>query len=92
MNPLNSNPFGQQVGRQFGRPTNGLNSQLINNVRNVKSVMRMVNGDPRALVQQFPSLGLVLQMAQGQNLQSMFMNMCQERGIDPNVILNELRS
>ena len=92
MNPLNSNPFGQQVVRQFGRPTNDLNSQLINNVRNVKSVMRMVNGDPRALVQKFPSLGPVLQMAQGQNLQSMFMTMCQEHGIDPNVILNELRS
>lgn len=97
MNPLNSN-ISLNTQNIFNQTQfNQLNNmdQLMNNIRNVKEVMKMANGDLSILIQKFPSLGPVLQMSQGPNLQklqSMFMSMCRARGIDPNVILNELRN
>lgn len=88
MNPLNSNPFRNNFSpNQFSNM-----DQLRNNIRNIKEVMRLANGDPKTLIPRFPSLGPVLQMAQGQDLQGMYMSMCRDLGIDPNVILNELRN
>ena len=81
MNPLNSNPFNSQA-------FNNANNQLLNNVRQVKQVMNSLRGDPNALAQQFPQLKPFI----GGNLQNVYMQMCQDRGVDPNVILNELRS
>lgn len=92
MNPLNSQPFGMQFSQQFNPQQRITQDQLMSNIRNVKSLMQMAKGNPEALVQHFPSLGPVLQMAQGQDLRGMYMSLCQKHGIDPNVILNELRS
>jgi hypothetical protein len=83
MNPLNNGT------PSFNR---GQSNELINNIQNVKQIMRMANGDINVLAQQYPQVGQILQMTKGQDLQSMFMNMCKQRGIDPNVILNELRN
>ena len=90
MNPLNSGHFGNFKNMPFNQPDP--HTALLNNVKHVKSLMKMSQGDPTALVQQFPKLKPILQMAQGQNLEAMYMSLCRERGIDPNVILNELRN
>ena len=85
MNPLNSNPFNSQA-------FNNANNQMMQNLKQVKSLMNMANGNPQALFQQCPQLKQVMQMTQGQDLKSTFYSMCQQRGIDPNVILRELQS
>lgn len=69
-----------------------LSPQLMQNIQQVKHMMRMVNGDPTVLAQQNPMLSQVMQMCRGQNPQQMFMDLCKNRGIDPNAILNELRN
>lgn len=92
MNPLNNNPFINSNNQFNFKQPNQVNNQLMNNVRNIKMLMQMSRGDPSALIQQFPEMRSVLQMAQGKDLKSLYMSKCQEMGIDPNVILNELRS
>lgn len=71
---------------------NGLSPQLMQNVRQVKSMMQMMNGNPMTMAQQNPMFNQVMQMCQGQNPQQIFMNKCKEMGINPDAILNELRS
>lgn len=71
---------------------NSLSPQLRQNIQQIKGMMRAMQGDPTQLAQQNPMINQVLQMYKGQNLQSVFMNMCKQRGFDPNAILNELRS
>lgn len=87
MNPLlnNHNPIPSQ---------NGMPPQLRQGIQEIKGFMRMMQSSPHAILQQNPMMSQLNQVAQsfkGQNLQTVYMNMCKERGIDPNVILNELR-
>ena len=89
MNPLNSNPFATNFNPP---PIYNRQADLMNNVKHVKSIMKMAQGDPQALMRHFPMLKPILQMAQGQDLKTMFLSECQKQGIDPNVILNELRN
>lgn len=90
MNPLNSNPFGNVQQNNF--QTFQLNNRFISAIKEVKSLMQASRGDPNALVQQYPQMRSILQMAQGKDLKSLFYTKCQDMGVDPNVILNELRS
>ncbi len=98
MNPYSQQNLMKQVGMnpqqaaQNAQVSNGLPPQLMQNIQNVKNVMQLMRGNPAALMQQCPQLGQVMQMARGQNLQQMFMGMCQQRGVDPNAILNALQS
>jgi hypothetical protein len=85
MNPLNINPFGNNF-----KQTSNIN--LNSNILQVKQLMKMSQNNPAALLQQNPMIGQIMQMYRGQNLQSVYMNMCKQKGVDPNVILNELRS
>lgn len=92
MNPLNSNsPLNNFQQNQFNNnfQQNQANSQLMNGVHRAKELMQALKGDQFALIQRFPELK---PFAQGANLESIFTSMCQAKGIDPNVILNELRS
>lgn len=73
-------------------PTNQLSPQMMQNIKQVKGMMQMMNGDPTALMQQNPMIGQVMQMCKGRDPQQIFMNMCKQRGFDPNVILNELQN
>ena len=79
MNPLGNGNIG------------GLPPQMSQNIQQIKSLMRMANGNPMALAQQNPMFAQVMNMCKGQNPQQMFYAMCQQKGINPNVILNELR-
>lgn len=71
---------------------NVLSAQMQQNIRQVKGMMNMFRGNPMAVMQQNPMLNQVMQMCQGQNPEQLFYTMCKQRGVDPSMILNELRS
>lgn len=87
MNPLNRNPFMNNQPNNFRA-----NNRFINGIKEIKSLMHLSKGNPNILLQQFPQMQSVLQMTQGKDLKSLYYSKCQEQGIDPNVILNELLS
>ena len=68
----------------------GLPPQMLQNIQQVKGLMQMANGNPMALAQQNPMVGQIMQMCKGQNPQQIFYAMCQQQGINPNEIINEL--
>lgn len=71
--------------------TGGLSPQMKQGIQQVKNLMRMANGNPMSIMQQNPQLAQVMQMCQGQNPQQVFLELCKQRGVDPNAFLNELR-
>ena len=79
MNPLGNGNVG------------GLPPQMMQNIKQVKGMMNMFQGNPMALAQQNPMLNQVMQMCKGQNPEQLFYSMCRQRGVDPNMIINELR-
>lgn len=89
MNPLNDNSMFNNYS------PNKINTQQINqSVQRVKQLMNMSQGNLSEVIRQDPQLSQVLNMLSGhssQSLQNIYMNMCREHNIDPNVILNELR-
>ena len=79
MNPLNDNSLYK-------------NNTPKQDFSQIKQLYKMFNGNPNIILQQNPQIQQILQMYKGQNLKSEYMNMCKDRNIDPNVILNELRN
>lgn len=79
MNPLGNGNIG------------GLSPQMAQNIQQVKGLMRMANGNPMLLAQQNPAFAQVMNMCKGQNPEQLFYDMCRQKGIDPNAIINELR-
>lgn len=71
-----------------------VNPQIINRIKNM---MQMVQGsqNPAQVLQnvaaQNPQLRAVMQMCQTGNPQQIFIEMCRQRGIDPNSILQALK-
>lgn len=63
-------------------------------VNQIKAIINMANGNanPTQIFQNMaknnPQMQQVLQMCQGQNPKDVFMQMCQQKGINPNDILN----
>lgn len=80
------NPLGN------GNASVGLTPQMQQNIQQVKGMMQMMRGNPAAFMQQNPMLAQVLQMCQGQDPQRLFYQMCQQKGINPEMILRELRN
>ena len=69
----------------------GLPPQMQQSIQQIKGMMSMFQGNPTALLQQNPMFGRIMQMCQGQNPEQLFYALCQQQGVDPNAILNELR-
>lgn len=75
------------------------NNNVMQNIQNIKNMMNMFNTsqNPQQAMQQLamqnPQINQIMQMAQstGGNLEQLFKNMCQQQGIDPNTIINQLR-
>lgn len=67
-------------------------------VGQIKQIMNMLNGvqNPQAILQQVaqqnPQLAQVMQMCNGRNPQEVFYQLCQQRGVNPDDILNALRT
>lgn len=85
MNPLNDNSLYK-------------NNTPKQDFSQIKQLYKMFNQNPNIILQQNPQVQQIQQIQQilqkykGQNLKSVYMNMCKDRNIDPNVILNELRN
>ena len=91
MNFLNRNVFGNQTIPVNNQQNNQQNN-LQQNVRRVKQIMKLCQGNPQTFIQQNPNMASFVNSLKGQDLKSLYLNMCQSQGIDPNVILNELRN
>ena len=63
----------------------------------IKQLMNMVNGsgNPQQAImqaaQQNPQLAQIMKMCQNGNPQQLFYALCQQKGVNPNDILNQLR-
>ena len=80
MNPLGNNS------------NNGLSPQIRQQIQQVKQMRNMFGGNFQTMAQQNPMVNQVMQMCNGKNPEQVFMNMCQQRGFDPQAILNELQN
>lgn len=80
MNPLGNNS------------NNGLSPQIRQQIQQVKQMRNMFGGNFKTMAQQNPMVNQVMQMCNGKNPEQVFMNMCQQRGLDPQAILNELQN
>lgn len=77
------------------------NNMIPNNnfMQNIKNMMNMFNASKNPqqalnmLTSQNPQIAQIMEMAKsnGGNLEQLFKNMCQQQGVDPNTILNQLR-
>lgn len=76
----------------LGNGNVGLNQGISQNIQQVKQMMKMFNGNPTEIIKQNPMLNQIMQTYRGQNPQQIFMNLCKQRGVDPNAILKELQS
>lgn len=67
-------------------------------IQQIKQMMNTLRGtqNPQAILQQVaqqnPQMAQIMQMCQGKNPQDVFYQMCNQRGINPNDILNALRT
>lgn len=80
MNPLGNGNLG-----------GGLPQGLQQNIYQAKQLMNMFNGNPGQVIQNNPTLNQIMQIYKGQDLKSVFYNLAQQKGVDPEAILNELR-
>ena len=69
----------------------GIPQQLMQSINSVKMMRNMAKGDLSMLANQNPAVRQVMQMLQGQDYRSVFMQMCKQQGVDPQAILNELQ-
>jgi hypothetical protein len=72
----------------------GVNPQAIQKVRQMMNAVKTMQDPQQAISQmvgQNPQLGAVMQMCQGKNPKDVFYEQCQQRGIDPESILSQLR-
>ena len=79
MNPLGNGNIGM------------LPQNLQQNIQQIKQLMNTFNGNPTQIIQQNPMLNQIMQAYKGQDLKSVFYNLAQARGVNPEAILNELR-
>ena len=76
-------------------PQSALPPQVMQSINQIKQMRNMLSGNPEQILQQFsqnnPAFNQVMQMCQGKDPRQVFETLCQQRGLDGNAILNELR-
>lgn len=70
----------------------GLPPQLMQSIQQVKGIMQMTQGNPMAMLQNNPQFAQVMQLCKGQNPQTVLENMCRQQGINPQDLINALKS
>ena len=72
-----------------------LSPQLMQSIQQIKQMRNMCNGDINWLIQQMvnanPQLSQVLQMTKNQSAETIVRNLCQQKGIDVNALMNALK-
>lgn len=71
---------------------NVLPMNLKNNVMQAKQLMNLFNGNPMQVLQQNPMLNQIMQTYRGQDLKNVFYNLAQQKGVNPDAIINELQN
>ena len=67
------------------------------NIAPIKNMMQMLNGaqNPQAVLQMLaqknPQMAQVMQLVGGRNPQEVFYEMCRQKGVNPDDILNQLK-
>lgn len=83
------------VQTQAGNAPNlGMIKQAAQSAKKMMGMLNAVKNPQQALMQvaqQNPELNAVMQMCQGRNPQEVYMEECQKRGIDPNIIIDALK-
>ena len=82
MNPLGNGNIGR----------GGMNPQLMQNIKQVKSLMNMSRGDINMALSKNPMYAQLMQMCKGQNPEVVFRNMAAQMGVNPDELIKELRS
>lgn len=85
------NPFMNMMG---GATTGGINSQMIQQVKQAMNALRGVSNPQQVLeqaAQQNPQLGAIMQMCQGRNPQEVFSDQCKQYGVNPDEAMRQIR-
>ena len=65
------------------------------NISNLKSLYNAFRQNPQQVIMQMagsnPQTAEILNNIKGQDLQGLFYNLCKQKGVDPNSILNQLK-
>ena len=75
-----------------------MNQDMMQGIQQIKFMMKQMQAlqNPNMAIQQMaqsnPQMQQVMHMCQGQNPKDIFYSMCKQRGVDPNEILNMLKS
>lgn len=79
------NPFKQSAPQSVGDLTPIKNMmQMLNSAQNPQAALNM-------LAQKNPQMAQVIQLVGGRNPQEVFYEMCRQKGVNPDDILNQLR-
>lgn len=76
--------------------TNPMNPQMIQQIKGIMNQIKMAQNPQLALNQILmnnPNINLIMELIKnnGGNLQTAFYNLAKQKGIDPQVVLNELQ-
>ena len=80
MNPLGNGNLG------------GLPPQMMNAIQQAKQMMGLLSGNPQQMIQNNPMLNQIMQQNKGKTPEQIFRSMAQQRGIDPDEFLRQLRN
>ena len=86
-----SQPMAQGMQRMQGTP------QLAQGMQHLKNIVQMLNSakNPEAVLQQIsqknPAIKQVMDMCKGKNPQQVFYEICQQKGVNPQEIINMLK-
>ena len=77
--------------------TNPMNPQMIQQIKGIMNQIKMAQNPQLALNQILmnnPNINLIMELIKnnGGNLQTAFYNLAKQKGLDPQVVLNELRN
>lgn len=84
MNPLMNNVA----------PQMGINPQALQSVKQMMNAFKAMKNPQQAimqLAQQNPQVNAVMQMLNGRNPKDVFMEECKKHGIDPDMVIDQLK-
>lgn len=86
------NPLNQILG-QAPAPMNNQSGQMVQSFQRMAQMLKGAKNPEAAimqLAQQNPQVSQIMQMCQGRNPKEVFLQECQNRGIDPEQIMSQL--
>lgn len=92
-----ANPLMGMMGGGAAAPVSNPQMQNMQAIRqaaqSAKRMMGMLQAvkDPMSVIRQVPALNAAYEMCNGRSFQEVYMEECKKNGVDPDIILNELR-